>query len=82
MVKSIVVLGMINALTGVGYSLIAPLYPLLAIEKNIKEDIIGVIISIFAVSTIICSPFIPNIINRYGKRTILENSIMIQVTIS
>jgi MFS family permease len=79
MVSTILVLAVINGMEGVGYSIIAPLYPILAIEKNIGEDIIGIIISIFAVSIMACSPFIPNIVNKYGKRTILERTITFQV---
>jgi predicted MFS family arabinose efflux permease len=79
MLNELVYLGLINAFTGVGYSLIAPLYPIIALDKNINEDMIGFIISIFAIATIIGSPFIPNLINKIGKRPVLQYALIIEV---
>jgi predicted MFS family arabinose efflux permease len=79
MFNEIVILGLLNAFTGVGYSLIAPLYPIIALEKNISEELIGLIISMFAIAIFICSPFVPNLICKIGKRQVLQYAIILQV---
>jgi hypothetical protein len=67
MTKEIFLLLIINTLSAVGYSLIAPIYPIIAHERCLKEHMIGIIISIFTISNFSSTPIVPKYISKYGK---------------
>lgn len=79
MKKETVLLFMINALSAIGYSLIAPLYPSVAIQIGIKEYIIGLTFSCFAISNVITIPLTPNIIKMYGRINLMYFSLILEV---
>lgn len=70
---------MINVLSAIGYSLIAPLFPSVAIQKGITENIIGFIFSCFAISNVITIPMTPNLIIMYGRMKLMYFSLIIEV---
>jgi MFS family permease len=70
---------LINFLCAIGYSFIAPIYPPLAIERGVTADLIGLIFTIFPFVGIIVSPFVPQHMNKYGKKVILKYSAILAV---
>jgi predicted MFS family arabinose efflux permease len=72
----------INFLCAVGYSIIAPIYPPLALERSITPDTTGIIFTTFAISSILVSPIIPKTINRLGKKALLKYCTIIEVYIN
>jgi hypothetical protein len=59
MLNQITLLLAINNLSAIGYSLIAPLYPPLAVERGIEEYVVGIIFATFAISNVFTIPFAP-----------------------
>ena len=68
--NQVLLLFFINIFSAMGYSLIAPLYPSLSTEHHINETLTGWIISIFALSNFISTPFTPNLCQKYGRKNI------------
>jgi MFS family permease len=68
MKKELIALFLLNILSAIGYSLIAPLYPPLARERGLKDYTIGFIISLYAISSFLVTPFAPLIISKYGRK--------------
>ena len=62
---------LINTLSGMGYSLAAPLFPLLGKNGELNEDILGWIISTYSLAGTIMTPFIPYLTNKYPRITLL-----------
>ena len=82
MKKEIIALFFINTLSAIGYSLIAPLYPPLARERGLKDYTVGFIISLFAITNFIVTPFSPHIISKYGRKNCFYFAMGIEVTLS
>jgi DHA1 family multidrug resistance protein-like MFS transporter len=76
----ILILFCINVLSAIGYSLLAPLYPTLAIEKGVEEYIVGIIFSFFAISNIISIPLTPKLINKFGRKNLFYMGIIIEAS--
>jgi predicted MFS family arabinose efflux permease len=74
-----IILFIVNGLSATGYSLMAPLYPSLAKERGIEEDVIGMIIAIFAVANFIATPFCPKLIQKTGRKNLLYFAICLEV---
>jgi predicted MFS family arabinose efflux permease len=55
-----------NMFSGMAYSIIAPLFPIIAERHGINEDIIGYLIGTCALSSFIASPFVPMLIKNLG----------------
>jgi hypothetical protein len=68
MSNQLYILFLINILTAIGYSLIPPLYPEEAYKRGIKDDLCGLVISMFGIANIIITPFTPNLILFFGKK--------------
>lgn len=68
--KQVLCLFCINLFSAMGYSLIAPLYPTLGKERQINDNILGWIISIFALFNFAITPFTPLLSNKYGRKHI------------
>jgi MFS family permease len=78
MIKENIFLLIANGLLSMGYSLIAPLYPPLANERDIREKTVGVIISIFAVANFFATIYSPKIIRLVGRKKLLYVAIFIE----
>lgn len=79
MSKEIFLLFFINVCSAIGYSLIAPLYPLEAKEKGIQENLCGIVISMFAVSNFFATPFTPALIGKYGRKEMFYTACILEV---
>lgn len=66
--NEILLLLLVNLISGIGYSLVAPLYPNVAINKGLSEFFIGFIISMYAISNLITVPFAGKIFQIFGKK--------------
>ena len=53
--------------SGMGYSLVSPLFPTLGQKDNISEEILGWIISTYSIAGTIITPFIPKLIKRFSR---------------
>ena len=58
---------LINMFSGMGYSLVSPLFPTLGQKDNISEEILGWIISTYSIAGTIITPFIPKLIKRFSR---------------
>ena len=65
------VLFFMNMFSGMAYSIIAPLFPSVADKLGVSEEILGYIISTCALSSFCISPFVPKIIQRFGRINML-----------
>ena len=79
MTKELILLFIINSLSAIGYSVIAPLYPSIAKERALKEHIIGLTISLFAISNFIATPSSPKFIGLYGKKRMFYIAMSLEV---
>ena len=68
--SQILILFIINTFISIGYSLIAPLFPILGIKLNISENMLGWIIAIYSFSNFTIIPFSPQIIIKIGRTKI------------
>ena len=69
--KEVLILFFLNMLSGVGYSIIAPLFPILGEEDSISEELLGWMISFYALSDFFSTPFVPKIIKKIGREKVL-----------
>ena len=74
----ILILFIINTFISMGYSLIAPLFPILGKNFTISETLLGCIISIYSFSNFTITPFSPQIILKIGRLKIFYISTIIQ----
>ena len=65
------VLFFMNMFTGMAYSIIAPLFPGISTKHGVNEEILGALISIGALASFCVAPFVPKLINKYGRIEIL-----------
>ena len=71
MKRSQVLLFLMNMLSGMGYSIVSPLFPLLGEKGNLGEDLLGFLISIYALSSFFLIPFSPIFCKKFGRINIL-----------
>ena len=71
---------LINTLSGMGYSLAAPLFPSLGKSKILTDEILGWIIGTFSLSGIILTPFVPFLTKKYNRITLLIISTFLEAT--
>lgn len=62
------ILCIINIIGAMGYSFIAPLYPPMALEKNVSQKMCGNVFGIFALSQILVILMTPSLIKTYGRK--------------
>ena len=67
----ITILLFLNILNAMGYSLIAPLFPILGRESGFNDALIGWIISSYSVANTLVTPFIPSLCQKYTRLKIL-----------
>ena len=77
--NTIILLIVVNIISGTGYSLIAPLFPSVAKKRGISESIIGLIISSYAISNLIITPFGSKVFKKIGKKNVFLLAIIIEV---
>lgn len=77
--NTIILLVMVNVISGTGYSLVAPLFPSLAFKRGLSEYTIGFIISSYAISNLIITPFGTKIFKLIGKRNVFLLAIATEV---
>ena len=80
MKKPLVLLFFINMFSGMGYSIVAPLFPILEKYFSINEAIIGWIISTYSISNTIITPFIPSLCKRFSRIKILYFATFFEAT--
>ena len=64
----------INTFTSMGYSIIAPLFPVLGEKMSLTENLLGWIISIYSLANFIITPFVPQIVYTIGRKKLFYSS--------
>ena len=62
---------LINMFSGMGYSLVSPLFPSLGKKDNLSEEILGWIISTYSIASTILTPFIPTLSKKFSRIKLL-----------
>jgi MFS family permease len=57
--------------SGMGYSLVSPLFPSLGEKDHLSEEILGWIISTYSISGTILTPFVPRLIKKVSRIKLL-----------
>jgi len=70
---------MVNIISGIGYSLVAPLFPSIGFKRGLSEFTIGFIISLYAVANLIITPFTDKFFKYFGKKNVFLISIACEV---
>ncbi len=81
MLRKIVFLIFINICSAIGYSLIAPLYSVEAEKRSMGKDVCGIVIGFYALANFLTTPFIPNLINIFGRKSIFYIACILEVNI-
>ena len=71
---------LINTLSGMGYSLAAPLFPSLGKDGELNENILGWIISMYSLAATILTPFVPYLTKKYSRIRLLIISTFLEAT--
>lgn len=71
---------LINTLSGMGYSLAAPLFPSLGNSEILTEEILGWIISTYSLAGTLLTPFVPFLTKKYNRITLLIISTFLEAT--
>lgn len=71
---------LINMFSGMGYSIVSPLFPSLGKKGNLSEEILGWIISTYSISSMILTPFIPSLSKRISRINLLSFSTFFEAT--
>ena len=71
---------LINMFSGMGYSLVSPLFPSLGEKDNISEEVLGWIISAYSIAGTIITPFIPKLIKKFSRIHLLCFSAFFEAT--
>ena len=71
MKRNQILLFLMNMFSGMGYSIVSPLFPLLGKKGNLGEDLLGLLISIYALSSFIFAPFVSKFCKKFGRINIL-----------
>ena len=80
----ILLLFIINTFISMGYSIIAPLFPVLGKKISLSEKLLGWIISIYSLTNFAITPFTPQLVFKFGRKNLfyLTNIIEALATIS
>ncbi len=71
---------LINMFSGMGYSLVSPLFPSLGKKDNIGEDVLGWIISTYSIASTILTPFIPALSKKFSRIKLLYFATFFEAT--
>jgi len=77
--REIFLLFFVNIISGIGYSLVAPLFPSIALKRSLSEFTIGFIISLYAIANLIVTPFTDKFFKKFGKKNVFFCSILGEV---
>ena len=80
MKKSIILLICMNTFSAMGYSIVAPLFPVLGKDFSISEALLGWIISTYAISNCITTPFVPKLCKRFSRIKLLYLATFFEAT--
>ena len=69
-----------NMFSGMGFSILAPLFPSMALKHGLSESLIGWILGIFAFSSTCISPFTPSLIKKFSRIKLLYFSTFCEAT--
>ena len=78
--NAITLLFFMNMFSGMGYAIMAPLFPSLGKKFEMDESLIGWILSTYAISNCIITPFIPSLCKYYTRIKILYFSTFCEAT--
>ena len=62
---------LINTLSGMGYSLAAPLFPSLSDSDQLSEELLGWIISTYSLAGTLLTPFVPFLTKKFNRVNLL-----------
>ena len=68
--KQIILLFIINTFIAMGYSIIAPLFPVLGQKISLSENLLGWIISLYSLANFLITPFTPYLIFKFGRKNL------------
>ena len=68
--KKIILLFIINTFIAMGYSIVAPLFPVLGQKISLSENLLGWIISLYSLANFIITPFTPQLIFKFGRKNL------------
>ena len=80
MKKAIILLICMNMFSAMGYSIVAPLFPVLGKDFSISEALLGWIISTYAITNCITTPFIPKLCKRFSRIKLLYFATFFEAT--
>ena len=69
-----------SIITSVSYSIVNAFFAPILTEKKIPENILGMIISIYAIMGIIFTPFMSYLTENYGRKNLFEKSLKFNVS--
>ena len=78
--KITTILLFLNILNSMGYSLLAPLFPILGKQNGLNDALIGWIISAYAITNTITTPFIPLLVQKFTRLKLLYLSTFLVAT--
>ena len=68
--KKIILLFIINSFVSMGYSIIAPLFPVLGRKISLSENVLGWIISLYSLADFAITPFTLQLIFKLGRKNL------------
>ena len=80
--KITIILFLMNTFSGMGYSILAPLFPSIGTKQGLTESLIGSIISIFALSHFLITPFTPYLCQKFSRIHLLYFATFCEATCS
>ena len=78
--KGQTILFLINTISGMGYSIIAPLFPLLNKNHGINEELIGWMISTYSITSTIITPLVPLFCKKMSRIKLLYIATFFEAT--
>ena len=69
--KNTIIFALINMFSGMGYSLVSPLFPTLGAKDHLSEELLGWIISTYSIAGTILTPLVPKLIQKFSRINLL-----------
>ena len=69
--KNTFLFALINMFSGMGYSLVSPLFPSLGEKDHLSEELLGWIISAYSIAGTILTPLVPKLIKKFSRINLL-----------
>lgn len=74
------VLFFMNLLSGIGFSILSPLFPSIGTKNGLTESLVGWVIGIFSLSSTCIAPFTPLLIKKFNRINLLYFSTFFEAT--